>query len=123
MSDLNKSLAVMYVFSEVSDEAQALEIFNKLEDAEPGQSVLEVGIQAPVWYPYDKDETALDVMSYVEDMQVTLERSQEPLAQALKACIEALYNAPEVGGRYDQQHSDTAIAAILGAKSALGMPV
>lgn len=33
--------------------------------------------------------------------------------------VEALYNVPEVGGRYDQQHSDTQLAAVVELKELL----
>jgi hypothetical protein len=35
---------------------------------------------------------------------------------AMERAIEALYNVPEVNGIYDQQHSDTQLAAILELK-------
>ena len=37
----------------------------------------------------------------------------------LKHAKEALYNAPEVGDEYDQQHSDTHIRAILAIEAVL----
>lgn len=41
------------------------------------------------------------------------------LVQGIRDAIEALYNVPEVGRKYDQQHSDTHLAAVVGLKTLL----
>lgn len=44
---------------------------------------------------------------------------KEVLIDALKLCMDALYNVPAVGDLYDQQHSDTHMTAVLTATLAL----
>ncbi len=41
------------------------------------------------------------------------------LVEGIQHAIEALYNVPEVGEKYDQQHSDTHLAAVVELKSLL----
>ena len=41
------------------------------------------------------------------------------LVQGIRDAIEALYNVPEVGRKYDQQHSDTHLAAVVELKTLL----
>jgi hypothetical protein len=41
------------------------------------------------------------------------------LVRGIDHAVEALYNVPEVGGRYDQQHSDTHLAAVVELKELL----
>ena len=41
------------------------------------------------------------------------------LVSGIDHAVEALYNVPEVGGRYDQQHSDTQLAAAVELKELL----
>jgi hypothetical protein len=41
------------------------------------------------------------------------------LLKSVESAIEALYNVPEVGRKYDQQHSDTHLAAVVELKAAL----
>jgi len=48
-----------------------------------------------------------------EDWKIIMNSKIKPI---LEQTIEALENVPEVNGVYDQQHSDTQIAAILKLK-------
>ncbi len=41
------------------------------------------------------------------------------LVLGIEHAIEALYNVPEVGKKYDQQHSDTHLAAVVELKALL----
>jgi hypothetical protein len=41
------------------------------------------------------------------------------LLRSIESAIEALYNVPEVGKKYDQQHSDTHLAAVVELKAVL----
>jgi len=42
------------------------------------------------------------------------------LLNACEVALESLYNVPKVGDKYDQQHSDTHMRAILELKDVLG---
>lgn len=46
-------------------------------------------------------------------------KAHDMLVAALKLAEEALYNVPEVGKKYDQQHSDTHLRATLAIQDAL----
>ena len=45
-----------------------------------------------------------------------LDKQNKALLDACKVAVEALYNVPEVGNEYDQQHSDTHMRATLKLK-------
>lgn len=47
--------------------------------------------------------------------------AHEELVKALKKARAALYNVPEVGKKYDQQHSDTHLRACLEIDQALAL--
>lgn len=50
---------------------------------------------------------------------ISLPTDAEVLADACRQALEALYNVPQVGEVYDQQHSDTHMRATLVLRAAL----
>lgn len=67
---------------------------------------------------------AADIFDGIEEdaaLIVKAVNSYEAMREALIAARSSLYNVPEVGKRYDQQHSDTHMRACLAIDRALAL--
>lgn len=74
------------------------------------------GINIASW-----DPATIELFDDVRPDIVKAVNSYEVMREALIAARSSLYNVPEVGKRYDQQHSDTHMRACLAIDRALAL--